>query len=288
MENSAEHGFNDDIEASVFSQVPKTQVKRVPLSPLVQRNGQQDFKSNLEFFQSQTPSTTKKAVPNPVPSRVPQPILEDQPFNCSSKMQTVAEIAHVPSFDSYSDSEDGGDYYFTSGTQSQKENVNREQFCENVSSNDHSKIKQNEVQVPGQMKVARLGAFANSNNNVGVLAPSNESDRPKVTGLPNNAIAASMLFRTSYNIDTDEVDAKLRSKEKVPQYRRDSGGVRGRTVPHSIGADDTVSVVSSFSDETALVAVNPWRQRSQNLLNYMHANNKVRSTNNHPGALYEA
>jgi hypothetical protein len=85
----------------------------------------------------------------------------------------------------------------------------------------------------------------------------------KPTGLPNNAIMASMLFRTRHNIDSDVVDAKLKAKE-LENYRQSTG--RG-DVPTSIHADpDAYSCVSSFSEDT-----NIWRKRSNDLLEYFSA-----------------
>lgn len=85
----------------------------------------------------------------------------------------------------------------------------------------------------------------------------------KPLGLPNNAIAASMLFRTHHNVDTRAVEAKIRAKEeensKIESIRGD--------VPQSIQAfEDTYSSVSSFSEDTARLEA--WKKPSRDLVDY--------------------
>jgi hypothetical protein len=289
-------------------EVPRTNVKRVPLSPLYQDKDQKDFKSNLEFFRSinsenkrrsslEKTSTRKEAddqVAGVFDAGLKKDAIQKQVTRSSEdesnmqekRTQNCAGILSTPSFDSYSDSEDGGDYYFTPAALAQKENLH---IGKRGSLGNHpsESVSQN-ASALSIGKTARLGTYVESSN-LGVRDRSHnmtltKQDRPKpIMGLPNNAIAASMLFRTSYNIDKEEVDAKLKAKaEENSSFRR---GPRQGNVPHSIAANDTVSVVSSFSDETAML--DPWRKRSQTLLNYIHANNKP-SLAKPEESLYEA
>jgi hypothetical protein len=86
----------------------------------------------------------------------------------------------------------------------------------------------------------------------------------KPLGLPNNAIMASMLFRTAHNIDSKTVEAKIKAKEEEHSKIQSSRG----DFPESVHAyDDTYSCVSSFSEDTGMVEQN-WRKRSNNLLDY--------------------
>jgi hypothetical protein len=86
----------------------------------------------------------------------------------------------------------------------------------------------------------------------------------KPLGLPNNAIMASMLFRTAHNIDTKAVEAKIKAKEEENSKIQSNRG----DVPESVHAyDDTYSCVSSFSEDTGMMEQN-WRKRSNNLLDY--------------------
>lgn len=87
----------------------------------------------------------------------------------------------------------------------------------------------------------------------------------KPLGLPNNAIMASMLFRTAHNIDTKAVEAKIKAKEEEHSKIQSNRG----DVPESVHAyDDTYSCVSSFSEDTGMMMEQNWRKRSNNLLDY--------------------
>ena len=91
----------------------------------------------------------------------------------------------------------------------------------------------------------------------------------KPTGLPNNAIVASMLFRTRHNIDSHVVEAKIKAKEL--ENSRMTGDKS--EVPRTIHADpDAYSCVSSFSEDTDI-----WRKRSNDLLDYFSNTHLMKS-----------
>ena len=79
-----------------------------------------------------------------------------------------------------------------------------------------------------------------------------------------------MLFRTAHNIDAHAVEAKIKAKEiensRVACNRGD--------IPEAVHAyEDGYSMVSSFSDDTAFIE--PWRKRSNNLLDYFANNSRT-------------
>jgi len=87
----------------------------------------------------------------------------------------------------------------------------------------------------------------------------------KPLGLPSNAIMASMLFRTHYNIDQQDVENKIKAKEE--EYSKDQKNRRG-DIPDNVHADyDYMSNVSSFSEETTTFH-DAWRKPSRDLLDY--------------------
>jgi hypothetical protein len=87
----------------------------------------------------------------------------------------------------------------------------------------------------------------------------------KPLGLPSNAIMASMLFRTHYNIDQQEVEDKLKKKEE--EHSKDQK-LRKVDIPEAVHADyDHMSHVSSFSEETTNFQ-DAWRKPSRDLLDY--------------------
>jgi hypothetical protein len=87
----------------------------------------------------------------------------------------------------------------------------------------------------------------------------------KPLGLPSNAIMASMLFRTHYNIDQQDVENKLKAREE--EYSKDQKSRKG-DIPDAVTADnDYMSHVSSFSDET-MTFQDAWRKPSRDLLDY--------------------
>ena len=94
----------------------------------------------------------------------------------------------------------------------------------------------------------------------------------KASGLPNNAIVASMLFRTQHNVDTNVVDAKLKAKEDEDKKLANNRG----DVPRSIHAVDGVSCVSSFSEDTAALQ-EQWRKPTRDLLEHFARSRKASS-----------
>ncbi|KAL3915130.1 MAG: hypothetical protein SGILL_005792 [Bacillariaceae sp.] len=87
----------------------------------------------------------------------------------------------------------------------------------------------------------------------------------KPLGLPSNAIMASMLFRTHYNIDQQDVEKKIKAKEAENSKNKKS---RQGDIPDSVSADcDYMTNVSSFSEETTLLQ-EAWRKPSRDLLDY--------------------
>lgn len=82
----------------------------------------------------------------------------------------------------------------------------------------------------------------------------------KPQGLPNNAIMASMLFRTHHNVDTHAVEAKIKAQEEENSRIESARG----DVPEAIQAfEDTYSCVSSFSEDTSV-----WKKPSKDLVDY--------------------
>jgi hypothetical protein len=100
-----------------------------------------------------------------------------------------------------------------------------------------------------------------------------EGSFTKPLGFPSNAIMASMLFRTHYNIDQQDVEKKIKAKEeentKNKKARRDD-------IPDAIHADyDYMTNVSSFSEETFHFQ-ETWRKPSRDLLDYFSKDRKMR------------
>jgi hypothetical protein len=87
----------------------------------------------------------------------------------------------------------------------------------------------------------------------------------KPLGLPSNAIMASMLFRTHYNIDQQDVEEKIKAKEEEnTKYKK----ARSGDIPDAVHADyDYMTNVSSFSEETSHFQ-ETWRKPSRDLLDY--------------------
>lgn len=84
-------------------------------------------------------------------------------------------------------------------------------------------------------------------------------------GLPSNAIMASMLFRTHYNIDQQDVDEKIKAKEEENTKNRKA---RNGDIPAAVQADyDYMTNVSSFSEDTSHFQ-DTWRKPSRDLLDY--------------------
>jgi hypothetical protein len=86
----------------------------------------------------------------------------------------------------------------------------------------------------------------------------------KPLALPSNAILASMLFRTHYDVDQTAVEKKIKDKEEE-QVRHQRSRVGG--IPDSVLAadQDYMTTISSFSDGTHQEA---WRKPSRDLLDY--------------------
>lgn len=85
----------------------------------------------------------------------------------------------------------------------------------------------------------------------------------KPLALPSNAIMASMLFRTHYDIDKNDVDEKLRVHEEEQIETRYSRG----DIPDAVTADhDYITTISSFSEGTCALQ-DTWRKPSRDLLN---------------------
>jgi hypothetical protein len=87
----------------------------------------------------------------------------------------------------------------------------------------------------------------------------------KPLALPSNAIVASMLFRTHYDINKDDVDEKLKAhaeeRKETCNYRSD--------IPDAVTTDhDYMTTVSSFSDGTSAYMHDTWKKPSRDLLNY--------------------
>lgn len=98
---------------------------------------------------------------------------------------------------------------------------------------------------------------------VGTKHSTSSGSYSKPLGLPNNAIVASMLFRRHHNIDTEEVDAKIKAREQEYQVDRSRGDI-----PQSINANaDMYSCVSSFSEDTA-AQLDAWRKPTRDLLDH--------------------
>ena len=90
----------------------------------------------------------------------------------------------------------------------------------------------------------------------------------KPLALPSNAIMASMLFRTHYDVDKDDVEEKLKAHEEENSRQKESRHRRGK-IPDNVAADhDYMSTVSSFSDGTSAYMQETWRKPSRDLLNY--------------------
>jgi hypothetical protein len=94
----------------------------------------------------------------------------------------------------------------------------------------------------------------------------------KPLGLPSNAIMASMLFRTHYGVDQQDVEKKIKAKEeentKYKKARRDD-------IPDAVHADyDYMTNISSFSDETCHFQ-ETWRKPSRDLLDYFSKDRKM-------------
>jgi hypothetical protein len=88
----------------------------------------------------------------------------------------------------------------------------------------------------------------------------------KPLGLPSNAIMASMLFRTHYNIDQQDVDEKIKAKEE--ENTKDKKTRRG-DIPDSVHADyDYMTNVSSFSEDAPAALHEAWKKPSRDLLDY--------------------
>jgi hypothetical protein len=92
----------------------------------------------------------------------------------------------------------------------------------------------------------------------------------KATGLPNNAIVASMLFRTHHNIDTSAVEARIKAREEEENKMNSNRG----DFPHAIHAMEAVSCVSSFSEDTGALQ-EAWRKPTSDLLDYFAASRRT-------------
>eukprot|EP00980_Cylindrotheca_fusiformis_P014805 scaffold4026_cov117-Cylindrotheca_fusiformis.AAC.40 len=99
-----------------------------------------------------------------------------------------------------------------------------------------------------------IGCSVGKSSSVGSVA--------KPSGLPSNAIVASMLFQRHHSVDTRAVEAKLRAKREENTKME---AIRG-DVPRAIQAqDDMYSCISSFSDDTG---IEPWKKPTRDLLQH--------------------
>ena len=115
----------------------------------------------------------------------------------------------------------------------------------------------------GSSKGAMLYSYpTNIDDEYSTSKVSSSCSSGKPTGLPSNAIMASMLFQRHHNIDVRAVEEKLKAQEKEMSQLEINRG----DIPRAIQAqDDMYSCVSSFSDETG---IEPWKKPTRDLLNH--------------------
>jgi len=92
----------------------------------------------------------------------------------------------------------------------------------------------------------------------------------KPTGLPSNAIMASMLFQRHHKIDTRVVEAKLKAKREESSKSELNRGDVPRAIPVQ---DDMYSCVSSFSEDTS--SVGPWKKPTRDLLDHFASSRRT-------------
>jgi len=106
----------------------------------------------------------------------------------------------------------------------------------------------------------------NDDDNVSETVSSMSGSYTKTLALPSNAIMASMLFRTHYDTDKNDVEEKLKAHEEEQKETRHYRG----DIPDAVTADhDYMSTVSSFSEGTSAYLQETWRKPSRDLLNYL-------------------
>jgi len=135
---------------------------------------------------------------------------------------------------------------------------------------------------------------------VGKVSRASAGSRTKPLALPNNAIMASMLFQTQYDIDQNDVEEKITAFEQE-QSRQKKTRLSQGGIPDAVDAnDDYMTTVSSFSEGTSAYLQESWRKPSRDLLNHF---NNTRALDNdyrclpvrtssrmdqHQGLLFEA
>ncbi|VEU34538.1 unnamed protein product [Pseudo-nitzschia multistriata] len=91
----------------------------------------------------------------------------------------------------------------------------------------------------------------------------------KPLALPSNAIVASMLFRTHYDIDQNDVEEKINKFEEENSKQREIRHLHG-DIPDDVHADtENMTTVSSFSDATSAYFQESWRRPSRDLVNHL-------------------
>jgi len=112
-------------------------------------------------------------------------------------------------------------------------------------------------------------AISASGFSVGAVSrASGAGSRSKPLGMPSNAIVASMLFQTQYDIDQNDVENKINAfdqeNSRQRRIRTSQGGI-----PDAVSMDDDhMTTVSSFSDATSAYMQESWRKPSRDLLNH--------------------
>jgi hypothetical protein len=105
---------------------------------------------------------------------------------------------------------------------------------------------------------------------VGKVSRSSASgSRTKPLAMPSNAIVASMLFQTQYDIDQNDVENKINAFEQENSRQRRVRTSQGG-IPDAVNTDeDYMTTVSSFSEGTsAYLQQDTWRKPSRDLLNH--------------------
>uniref|UniRef100_A0A7S4EI72 Uncharacterized protein n=1 Tax=Pseudo-nitzschia australis TaxID=44445 RepID=A0A7S4EI72_9STRA len=90
----------------------------------------------------------------------------------------------------------------------------------------------------------------------------------KPLALPSNAIVASMLFRTHYDIDQNDVEEKINKLEEEESKQKEIRHLYG-DIPDAVHADaDYMTTVSSFSDATSAYLHDSWRKPCRDLVSH--------------------
>jgi hypothetical protein len=101
-----------------------------------------------------------------------------------------------------------------------------------------------------------------------VSRASGAGSRSKPLGMPSNAIVASMLFQTQYDIDQNDVENKINAFEQENSRQRRIRTSQGG-IPDAVSMDDDyMTTVSSFSEATSAYMQESWRKPSRDLLNH--------------------